>query len=177
MSQTLPERATARLFVFDPSQRLLLIRYQAQREVSASKPGVRSFWFTPGGGLEPGETAREAAARELHEETGLRVPIGAEVAYRTDDVTLFKTPVCVVERYFLVQAPTDLLDTSLLAQTESDAVLEVKWWPLQDLILTDDCVEPPGVVALAQRLACGDLPARPVNLGPNEETPPLQMGI
>ncbi len=30
----------------------------------------RTFWFTPGGGLEPGETMRAAAVRELAEETG-----------------------------------------------------------------------------------------------------------
>lgn len=30
----------------------------------------RSFWFTPGGGIEPGEQAHEAAVRELAEETG-----------------------------------------------------------------------------------------------------------
>ncbi|WP_062306114.1 NUDIX hydrolase [Demequina subtropica] len=30
----------------------------------------RFFWFTPGGGLEAGETMRDAAVRELAEETG-----------------------------------------------------------------------------------------------------------
>ena len=29
------------------------------------------FWLTPGGAMEPGDTAREAAARELYEETGI----------------------------------------------------------------------------------------------------------
>lgn len=31
---------------------------------------ARTFWFTPGGGLEQGETMRAAAVRELAEETG-----------------------------------------------------------------------------------------------------------
>jgi 8-oxo-dGTP pyrophosphatase MutT (NUDIX family) len=40
-----------------------------------SHPGQISF---PGGGIEPGETAREAALREAHEETGLD-PAGVDV--------------------------------------------------------------------------------------------------
>lgn len=37
------------------------------------KHGYLPGWQFPGGGVEPGETAEEAAAREIEEETGYRV--------------------------------------------------------------------------------------------------------
>jgi 8-oxo-dGTP diphosphatase len=45
------------------SEQILIIR-RAVGEMSGT-------WFIPGGGMEPGETLRETAIRELHEETGL----------------------------------------------------------------------------------------------------------
>lgn len=39
--------------------------------VRRGKPPFLGQWSIPGGGLEPGETTREAALRELHEETGV----------------------------------------------------------------------------------------------------------
>jgi 8-oxo-dGTP pyrophosphatase MutT (NUDIX family) len=38
-------------------------------------------WTFPKGKLEPGETERQAALREVHEETGLEVELGRELGF------------------------------------------------------------------------------------------------
>ncbi|MGE8942504.1 NUDIX hydrolase [Leptospira interrogans] len=39
--------------------------------VERGKPPIRGVWSLPGGHIEPGETAKAAAAREVMEETGV----------------------------------------------------------------------------------------------------------
>lgn len=47
------------------------------------------YWHVVAGGVEPGETAVEAAVRELHEETGLRAAVadGVRVTEYVDPLT------------------------------------------------------------------------------------------
>ena len=64
-------RPTARVVVLDPSGRVLLLG--ARLTDPAVPPGDVLFWYTPGGGVEDGESLRGAAVRELTEEIGLVV--------------------------------------------------------------------------------------------------------
>jgi ADP-ribose pyrophosphatase YjhB (NUDIX family) len=54
--------------VYDGQHRLLVIQ-------RANEPG-RGLWSLPGGRVEPGEDDPTAVAREVAEETGLRVEVG-----------------------------------------------------------------------------------------------------
>lgn len=163
---SVPTRDTARLVVLDPSGRLLLIQYRAQRDLDPARPGDRGFWFTPGGGLEPGETHEQAAARELKEETGISgVPIGPHVASREALIDLFLRRAHTRERYFLVRAPSDRLDTSNLAGTEMDEVMDVRWWELPGLAASGAHIEPQSLLPLAQELVAGRVPPAPIQLG------------
>lgn len=55
--------------IFDDAGRVLVIQ--------RGKPPSEGLWSVPGGKLEPGETLAQAVAREVREETGLVVEVGA----------------------------------------------------------------------------------------------------
>lgn len=62
------ERDVVRLVVLDHDDRVLLFHTR-----DPTYPEQGTWWELPGGGLDPGETYREAAVRELAEETGIRI--------------------------------------------------------------------------------------------------------
>ncbi len=57
--------------MYDAAGRLLLVR--------RGRPPAAGSWSLPGGRVEPGETDVQAVAREVREETGLDVAVGALV--------------------------------------------------------------------------------------------------
>ena len=59
-------RQAARAVVLDDRDRVLLIRAR-----DPFSPAKGEWWELPGGGMESGEASDLAAAREIHEETGL----------------------------------------------------------------------------------------------------------
>jgi ADP-ribose pyrophosphatase YjhB (NUDIX family) len=57
--------------VFDDADRVLVVQ--------RAKPPSEGLWSVPGGKLERGETIAEGIAREVKEETGLEVEVGARI--------------------------------------------------------------------------------------------------
>ncbi len=76
-------RRGARVLLLDDADRLLLVRGH-----DLDQP-ERSWWFTVGGGVDPGESDLDAAVREVREETGMDCRPGVmlpTVRYTVGDV-------------------------------------------------------------------------------------------
>ena len=94
------ERLTARVLLFDPQGRLLLVRGRATPDAELS------FWFTVGGGVDPGETLEAGALREVAEETGFTaVELGPVVWERASVFTLADGETVILKESYFVARP------------------------------------------------------------------------
>jgi 8-oxo-dGTP pyrophosphatase MutT (NUDIX family) len=144
-------RRAARVLLVDARSRVLLFHGCDPADDAAG-----SWWFTPGGGLDEGETPAQGAARELAEETGLRVApeqLGLPVHARTASFRFAGGAYRQTEDYFLLRVDAHDVDTAGFSALEVCAVLGHRWWSVEELRGTGDRVYPAELPDLLDRLA------------------------
>lgn len=138
-------RETARVLLIDPQKRVFLLKTHFDPEVQ-----LPARWLTPGGGIDPGETPIEAAARELFEETGLRVTeaeLGEQI-WKQSGTWLWGDGVnshSYVDYFFQLEVEGFELDDSDWTEDERRDILEFRWWTVPDLIASGEIVGPHGL--------------------------------
>jgi len=120
-------RCSARLIILDQEGRLLLFRYQDEH-----KP---AFWSTAGGELQAEEEYRDAARRELQEETGFKFEIGPLLHEREDIYAVARSqPARWVEHYFLVECDrAGVPSRANWTDEERTTIQDWKWWTLAEM--------------------------------------------
>lgn len=159
-------RPTARLIVLGVDDRVLLFRYEDPTPLDPRRPELLTYWVTPGGRLEPGETYEQAGVRELWEETGVRVSeIGPWVWSREKVLHFPDGPLLFHERYYVVRAPSAAVSIENMEESERRVYREHRWWSLEELRTIGDAVFPEGFADMLEPILIGRIPSQPVGIG------------
>jgi 8-oxo-dGTP diphosphatase len=139
-------RPSARLLVINAEGRVLLFRFAHDQGPLKGQ----SWWATPGGGLDPGETFEQGAIRELKEETGLEVEsVGPEICRRSFPMEMPDGEWVVAEECFfrIDISELQLVDTGW-TDLERRVMTEHRWWSREELAAAQERVFPENLVEL-----------------------------
>lgn len=136
-----PRRA-GRAILRDAEGRVLLIRFVL--------PGM-SFWATPGGGAEPGESLLLTAQRELREELGIAVALEGPVHTATGIFTFEGALIENTDHFFHGRWDGEPRLSGVTAN-ESAALQEARWWTLEELDAAREDVFPRDLASVLRRL-------------------------
>ena len=146
-------RYAARVLLMDSGGRALLVRGHDSDDPS------RSWWFTVGGGIEPGETTRDAAVREVLEETGIVLsPDALEGPVLTRSAIFdFAREHCLQhEEFFLARVAADgELTRAGWTELEVNVIDEMAWLTPDELRSASQEVFPRSLPDLLEELAHG----------------------
>jgi 8-oxo-dGTP pyrophosphatase MutT (NUDIX family) len=158
-------RRAVRVIVIGPDGRVLLFE-----DSDPGIPGV-TWWVTPGGGMDPGETERQTAVREVAEETGYLLteddlvgPLATRYAVHGYSDQVLEQD----ESFYLARVDAFEIDTTAHTAEEQITLQGHRWWTRAEIAAGEAWIWPAELLQLCDRAAHPQLPA--LDLGRQQES-------
>jgi 8-oxo-dGTP pyrophosphatase MutT (NUDIX family) len=155
-------RFSARVLLFDPLDRLLLLKSSDALVDALEQRPRRVFWYTLGGEIEAGESLLEAARRELQEEAGIvDVEFGPTVWRGERPLRFSGETFLSCETYVVARTEQTQVSSAGWTELERTTHLELRWWTLDELEQTDATIFPRVLTQLIRQAASAREPCEP----------------
>lgn len=146
-------RDAARVILLDANNNVLMLRGHDEHNPT------RHWWFTVGGGLDAGESHKQAAVREVFEETGITLEEGdlvGPVMFRSAIFDFQAEHIVQHETFFVAHLDTaPVLSTTGWTDVEQRFVDDLAWLSVHDLTNATCEVFPENLTALITSMSTG----------------------
>jgi ADP-ribose pyrophosphatase YjhB (NUDIX family) len=150
---------SARALLVDPEDRVLLMKLAANAD--------RTFWLTPGGSLNPGESFEEALRREILEETGLALAHAGHWVWTSPKrIVRNGLPVDTLARVYIQRVPNFVAAPTALTSEERGLFRELRWWSIDEIAGSRERFVPRTLAVLLSALLDGPWPNDPIVIVP-----------
>ena len=151
------ERNVVRALIVSPESSILLVHIHLED---------RSFWITPGGGIEDREDTHTALQRELYEEIGRdKWVIGPSVWTRSHTFDFEGETLTQHEIFHWVSCEWFSPPEEMPDAHENQYFGGFRWWTAEELIASKDDFAPRKLGRFFKAILNSGMPEKPINVG------------
>ena len=145
MNTKYPLRHTVRIILLNDYNDLLLMCIDDPKTKSIGGKYLGRFWIMIGGQVDEGESFKEAAIRELFEETGIireEVELGPIVWFRELDWIANDKPIHLKEKFIVAKTKKKTVALTKLTEYESEVIKHLSWFSLGQIMSSKETIYP-----------------------------------